>query len=136
MKGKCTRYFPTIEYSTLFSYTIFLLIAVVIAASGASPLIRLSKRGSGSTWVSALTHAPYSPNHLYRSNDKTYLIQEDDRPTTRKFMEVSDPALITDFKAISFSGIGANIDNFIYSINRLLYVCALGFNPLRSPPYF
>jgi hypothetical protein len=136
MKGKFTRYFATIEYSTLFSYTIFLLISVAIVASGVSRLIHSSKRASGGTLVSALTHARYTPNHLYRSNDKNYLIQEDDKPTTRKFVELSDPALITSFKAIRFSAIGTNIDNSVYSINRLPYVSALGFNPLRSPPYF
>lgn len=136
MKGKFTRYFATIEFTTLFIYTRFLLIAVVIVASGASRLVHLSKRDSDSPWVSVLTRAGYSPNPLYRSIDKNYLIPEDDKRTTAKFMEFSDPALITDFKAISFSVIDANIDDFIYSMNSLPYISALGFTPLRSPPYF
>lgn len=136
MKRKFTRYFATIEYSNLFSCSMFLLIAVIIVASGASRLLHLSKRASDSTWLSALTRARRIPNHLYRSNDRNYLVQEDEKPTMRKFVEFCDPALITDFKAISFSAVGTNIDNFIYSINRLPCVSVLGFNPLRSPPYF
>jgi hypothetical protein len=136
MKVKFTRYFATIEFATLFSYTIFLSIAVVIVGSGASRLVQLFKWGSDSTWVSVLSQAGYSTNPLNGSNDKDYLIQEDDRHTTGRFMEFSDPALMTDLKAISFSVIDSNIDDIIYSINRLAYVSALGFKPLRSPPYF
>lgn len=136
MKGKFTRYFAIIEFATLFSYTILLLIGVVIVASGASRLVHLFNTGSDGAWVSVLTHADYSPSPPNRSKDKNYLILEDDKGPMGKFMESSDPALMTDLKAISFGVIDTNIDDFIYSINSLRYVSVLGFNPLRSPPYF
>ena len=136
MKGKFTRYFATIEFIPLFSYTFLLLISLLIVSSGASPLVHLPNRGSDSAWSSVMSHGDYSPNPPDRSNGTNYLSQEDYECATGKFMEFPDPALMTDFKAIGFGVIDTYIHNFIYPINSLRYVSVLGFNPLRSPPYF
>lgn len=136
MKVKFTRYFATIEFIPLFSYAFLFLIALIIVSSWASRLVHLSNRGSDSAWVFVMTRADHGPNPPDRSSDKNCLIQEGDKRPAGKFMEFSDPALITDFKAIRFSVIDTNIHDFIYSINSLEYDSVLGFNPLRSPPHF
>jgi hypothetical protein len=136
MKVKFTRYFTAIEFTVLFSYAISLLIAVVIVASAASRLLRLSKRASDHSSFSALTRPGYSPNPLYRSTGTNYFIPEDDKLARGKFTEFAGPALLADFKRISDSAIDRDVDDIIYSVNPLPYNSSLGFTPLRSPPYF
>ena len=135
MSVKFTRYFSTIEFTTLFTYNRFFIIAVLVVVAGALRHIQPSKRGKENTWLSVPACAVYSRYPLYSLIDINYFIPEDDKLARGKFTGFAGPALLTDFKRISDSAIERDVDDIIYSVNPLLYNSSLGFTRLRSPPY-
>jgi hypothetical protein len=134
MSVKFTRYFSTIESTTLFRDNRFLIIAVLVVVAGALRPMQPSKGGAENTWLSALAWAVYTQHHLNSSTDINYFIPEDDKLSRGKFTEFAGTALLTDFKRLSDSAIDRDFDDNIYSVNPLPYNSSIGFTPLRSPP--